>query len=74
MAETVKELKKKLAAEKKKYRDLKEKAEGVIRAVQPQLDFFEDVNGSWTTLFFIPQDLGFEEIEHEEKFENLLER
>ena len=63
----LKDTKKKLKEARRETKELRAKAEGVIKAIQPQLDFFEEQNGSWSTLFFIPEDLGFNEIQHVEK-------
>ena len=43
--------------------ETKANADRIIEGLKNQNKVFEETKGSWTTLPFIPQDLGFEEIE-----------
>jgi len=58
-------IKEKLAAEKE-LGEIKEQADVIIEGVKNQEKAFREIKGSWATLFFIPQDLGFEELEKKE--------
>lgn len=49
-----------------KRQKITEKVDAVLGGAENQMKAFEHLKGSWLSLFFIPQDLGFKEIEKRE--------